>query len=353
MSLYRSAVGVGDFHPDTHSFFAGRTVLVLGGSGFVGSHVVEQLLALDASPVVLSRRPQPRFLAHLGNAVEIVEGTLRDPVVTAAVTRRASVVMNLAANVAGISWNAAHPASMFMNNMELFFNALLAAADAKVDRFLVTSSACVYPRHCSIPTPEFEGFMGEPEPTNAGYGWAKRMEEFLGQAASTEYGLSVAIARPYNCYGPRDNFDPETSHVIPSLIGKAIAASEAGTDSFDVWGDGSHSRGFLYVDDFARGLVETAARYPEADALNIGADDEVTIRQTAEAIASYLSEKTGRRIVPSFDPSGITGQPRRSCDTAKAAEILGYRAKVSLEEGLARTIEWYISNENHSLHSDA
>lgn len=353
MNDYRSAVGIDDFHPDTCAFFTGRTVLVLGGSGFVGSHVVEQLLSLHARPVVLSRQRQPRFLAHLGDAVDVVEGSLRDAAATEAATNRASVVMNLAADVAGIGWNAAHPASMFMNNMDLFFAALRAAAAAKVDRFLVTSSACVYPRHCSIPTPETEGFEGEPEPTNAGYGWAKRMEEFLGRAAATEYGLSVAVARPYNCYGPRDNFDPETSHVIPALIRKAVAAAEAGAETFDVWGDGSHSRGFLYVDDFARGLVETAARFPQAEALNIGADGEVTIRQTAEAIALHLSKQIGRTIVPRFDPSGITGQPRRSCDTGKAATVLGYRAKVSLEEGLARTIEWYTSYENHALHSDA
>jgi GDP-L-fucose synthase len=256
--------------------------------------------------------------------------------------------MNLAAKVAGIGWNAAHPASMFMDNMSLFFSSMRAAATVGVERYLVTSSACVYPRHCSIPTPETEGFRDEPEPTNAGYGWAKRMEEFVGQAAAQEYGLSVAIARPYNCYGPRDNFSEAKSHVIPALIRKAVQAEG---EAFQVWGDGSHSRSFLYVDDFARGLVEVAARYAEADPVNIGAASEVTIRDTAELVASHVSSALGRTIVPQFDPHGITGQPRRCCDTSKARAVLGYEAAVSLDEGLRQTIDWYIAHAHHPLHT--
>jgi GDP-L-fucose synthase len=347
--IYRSAVGAADFHPDTRTFFAGRRVLVLGGSGFVGSHVVEQLLALGSQPIVLTRSSSAPFLSHLKSEVELVVGDLAVQDDALRATRRASVVMNLAASVAGIGWNAAHPASMFMDNMTLFFSSLRAAAEARVDRYLVTSSACVYPRHCSIPTPETEGFRDEPEPTNAGYGWAKRMEEFLGRAAAQEYGLSVAVARPYNCYGPRDNFGAETSHVIPALIRKAL---EATGDRFPVWGDGTHSRSFLYVDDFARGLIEVAARHAEADPVNIGAASEVTIRDTAEAIATHVSTVLKRTVRPEFDPAGITGQPRRSCDTSKARAILNYEAKVSLDEGLRRTIEWYTTNAHHSLHSD-
>lgn len=350
---YRSQVTEADFHPDTRAFFRGRNVLVLGGSGFVGSHVVEQLLTLGVVPIVLSRQADPGFLSHLGNAIERVQGSLLDEETALAATRRASVVLNLSADVAGIAWNAAHPASMFMNNMDLFFASIRAAAKASVDRYLVTSSACVYPRHCSIPTPESEGFRDEPEPTNAGYGWAKRMEEFVGRAAAREYGLSVAIARPYNCYGPRDDFDPQTSHVIPALVLKAVEAAESGERSFTVWGDGAHSRGFLYVDDFARGLIEVAARYPEADPVNIGARGEVTIRETAETIAALISRKVGRTIAPTFDASGITGQPRRACDTTKAEQILGYRAQVSLTDGLERTIDWFMADAHHALHSHA
>jgi GDP-L-fucose synthase len=178
------------------------------------------------------------------------------------------------------------------------------------------------------------------------------MEEFIGRAVVEEYGLSVSIARPYNCYGPRDNFEPETSHVIPALVRKAIEATRAGESTFKVWGDGTHSRGFLYVDDFARGLIEVTARHPQADPVNIGAAGEVTIRETAEAIAALLSRRAGREITPLFDAAGITGQPRRACDTSKVEAVLGYKAKVSLADGLAQTIDWFMTDAHYSLRSD-
>ena len=347
---YASMVGAADFHGDTRSFFAGREVLVLGGSGFIGSHVVEQLLALEAQPIVLSRQADPPYLRHLTGRVRLLNGDLADPEATYVATRQASAVLNLAAEVAGLAWNAAHPASIFMNNMTVFMSSLRAAAAVGVERYLVTSSACVYPRHCTVPTPEEEGFRDEPEPTNAGYGWAKRMEEFLGRAAAQEFGLPVAIARPYNAYGPRDNFDPSSSHVIPALIRKAI---EAKGDIFPVWGDGSHSRDFLYVDDFARGLIEVAARYPAADPVNLGAATECTIRELATTISEEVSAFTGRAVTPSFEPAGLTGQPRRACDTRKAVAQLGYRAAVPLRTGLRHTIEWSLSDAHRPDRSHA
>jgi GDP-L-fucose synthase len=344
--MYRSGVRRSDFHPDTQAFFAGRRVAVLGGSGFIGSHVVEMMLELGAQPVVLSRSDAPEFLAHLGGAVELVRGDLQDYASALAVARSSSVVLNLAADVAGIEWNALHPASMFMNNMEMYFNAIRAATELGVQRFLVTSSACVYPRHCSVPTPETEGFFDQPEPTNAGYGWAKRMEEFVGESAAKEYGLSVAIARPYNAYGPRDNFDPRTSHVLPALIRKAIEAKDG---VFKVWGDGSHSRSFLFVDDFARGLVEVAARGATAKPINIGTSEETTIREAANLVGNIVGSLLGRETAPVFDSQGLTGQPRRACDTSLALELLGYKARVSFEEGLKSTIEWYLSCASSSV----
>lgn len=338
MTSYKSAVAFEDFHPETAAFFKKRRVLVLGGSGFIGSHVVEQLLLLGAEPVVLSRQANPRFLAHLPD-VKVVTGALDDRATLDAAIAGCSVALNLAASVAGLEYNAAHPATMFMDNMDLFFQAVRAAVRARVDRFLVTSSACVYPRYCTIPTPESEGFLNSPEPTNEGYGWAKRMEEFVGAAAAREYGLSVAIARPYNAYGPRDNFSVEKSHVIAALVRKAVESKDG---TFAVWGDGSHSRGFLYVDDFARGLIEVAARFPKAEPINIGAHEETTIREAAETVASEVSKLTGRPVKPVFDPKGLTGQPRRACDTTKARELLGYQAKVSFREGARRTAQWYL-----------
>lgn len=337
---------VHDFHTETPAFFRDRVVAVTGGSGFIGSHVVEQLLCLGARPVVISRSREPKFLQHSASKIQVRQYDLRCYESATSALKGASVVLNLAAKVGGLEYNSKHPASIFQDNMQIFLNVIKAAQQLNVDRYLVTSSACVYPRFCSIPTPEEEGFVGEPEPTNSGYGWAKRMQEYLGSQYAREFGLAVSIARPYNAYGPRDNFDPESSHVIPALIRKAFESTDG---FFDVWGDGSHSRSFLYVDDFARGLLEVTARYPNADAINLGANEEVSIRVLANSIAALVSKMRGVRIQPRFQVQGLTGQPRRHCDTNKAERLLGFRSKVSLSDGLKRTVEWFASNENRTL----
>ena len=335
-----------DFHPGTRTFFLGRKVAVTGGTGFIGSHLVEQLMTLGAEPIVISSGGRLRFLQHRAGQFEFRLCNFNSLEATIAAIRGATVVLNLAAVVAGIEFNNSHPASIFHENMQSFLNVIKAAQLLDVERFLATSSACVYPRDCSIPTPEEEGFLGEPEPTNSGYGWSKRMQEYLAARYASEFGLPVAIARPYNAFGPRDNFEPSRSHVIPSLIRKAFATSD---EFLNVWGDGSHSRSFLYVEDFARGLLEVAARYPHADPVNLGAQEEITIRHVAESIAKIASELRGRRIAPRFDPTALTGQPRRMCDTRKAKRILGFEARISFAEGIQRTVEWFVANENNSL----
>lgn len=339
--MYSSQVSASDFHPQTLTFFKGKRVAVPGGSGFIGSHVVEQLLAIEATPVVISRHAQPAFLRGVANRIEVRVCDLADESQVLKALQQIDVVLHLAASVAGIEYNAKHPATIFSDNMRVFMNTIGAATRVGVERFLVTSSACVYPRHCSLPTPESEGMKDEPEPTNSGYGWAKRMEEYLGIQYAKEFGLSVAIGRPYNAYGPRDNFEPGKSHVIPSLILKAFQSQDG---TFKVWGDGSHSRSFLYVDDFARGLIEVAARHPHAEPLNIGADEEVTIREVAELIAEYVGTCVGRKLTPVFDASGLTGQPRRRCDTTRIANVLQYRAAVGFRDGLKRTVQWFHEN---------
>ena len=343
---YESLCSAEDFHPDTQAFFRDRIVAVTGGGGFIGSHVVEQLLCLRAHPIVLSPKGEARFLQHVLTRIELRKCDLESYESTCRALEGSSVVLNLAARVGGLEYNSKHPASIFQSNMQIFLNVIKAAQQFKVDRFLVTSSACVYPRFCSIPTPEEEGVVGEPEPTNSGYGWAKRMQEYLGAQYAREFRLSISIARPYNAYGPRDNFDPASSHVTPALIRKAFESADG---VFDVWGDGSHSRSFLYVDDFARGLLEVAARYPQADAVNLGANEEVSIRDLANCIATLVSKIRGIPIQPRFQVDGLTGQPRRSCDTSKAERLLGFRAKVSLSDGLKRTVEWFATNESRTL----
>jgi GDP-L-fucose synthase len=195
----------------------------------------------------------------------------------------------------------------------------------------------VYPRHCAIPTPESEGFVGRPEPTNEGYGWAKRMEEFLGQAYADEFAMKVAIARPYNCYGPRDNFDPASSHVIPALIRKCLEARDEGCREVACWGTGNATREFLFVEDCADALVLATERYDGADPVNIGSGFEISIRDLAHLIAELCGFEGTLR----FDPSQPDGQPRRLLDVTRAASAFGFRANTDFRVGLRRTIDWY------------
>jgi len=199
----------------------------------------------------------------------------------------------------------------------------------------VVSSACAYPRDAKIPTPESEGTRGEPELTNAGYGWAKRMQEYAGRAYAQEYGMKIAIARPFNAYGPRDDFgNAEGSHVIPGLIQRVFS----GENPLVVWGTGKPTRTFLYVTDFARGLMEVAEHYAVADPVNLGTDEEISIGE----LAKLVIELSGKKLKVAFDASKPDGQPRRNCDTTKAGHVLQWRAQVPLREGLKKTIEWYL-----------
>lgn len=324
----------------SEDFYKGKKVLVTGGAGFIGSHLVEMLVTRGAEVTVPIRSEDSsrRFLSEVESEISVVYADLLDSRRCEEITKGQDIVMNLAALVGGIEYNIKHPGSIFRDNIQIFMNVLEAARKANVERFLVTSSACVYPRHCSIPTPETEGFVDRPEPTNEGYGWAKRMEEFLADAYHKEFGMKIAIARPYNAYGPRDNFNPESSHVIPALIKRVID----GENPLVVWGDGSQSRSFLYVTDFARGLMEVCEKYPESDVLNIGADEETTIKQIVEMIV----ELSGVNTEIKFDTTKPTGQPRRHCDVTKVKEKIGYQAEMSLREGLRNTINWYKEHRN-------
>ncbi len=319
------------------SFWAGKKVLVTGGAGFIGSHTVELLLsqAPDVRVVVPGRFSgrSPENLAAVASRIHLEEADLRRPEDCARVCRGVDVVLNVAGRTGGIAYNMARPATLFRDNIRISTNMIEAAQAAKVERFLVVSSACVYSRECPVPTPESEGFSGRPEPTNEGYGWAKRMAEFEAMAAAKEFGLKVAIARPYNAYGPRDHFDPEVSHVIAALIRKAVD----GEDPVRVWGEGKQTRAFLFVEDCARGLLETAERYAECDPVNLGSEEEVPVAELARLIV----ELSGTRARLQFEPEKPSGYPRRSADISKALAKVGFKARVSLREGLKRTIDWY------------
>jgi GDP-L-fucose synthase len=316
-------------------FYTGKKVVVTGGAGFIGSNVVEMLVARGAKVTVPIRNPnKTEFLSGVRDRISLVEADLRERPRVDALMKGQDIVVHLAAaKGGGIAHSMQHHGSLFRDNMQPFLQVLDAARVAQVERFLVVSSACVYSREASNHALESEGFLGAPEAANAGYGWSKRMEEYLGQAYAEEFGMKIAIARAYNAYGPRDDFFAAYSHVIPGLIKRIFA----GENPLIVWGTGSQTRSFVYSTDFARGILDVCEKYPVADPLNIGSEEEISIGD----LARLLVELSGKKVDIQFDTSKPDGPLRRSADTTKAFEKIGYRAQMPLREGLKKCIEWY------------
>ena len=316
-------------------FWSRKKVLVTGGTGFIGSFVVEKLIHLGAQVTVLDRISEGRMkhIGHLKEEIKIIQGDCTDRDTAQNACKGQNIVMNLAARVGGIEYNRTHQATMMMDNLEIVLNMLPAARSADVERFLVVSSACVYPHDAIVPTPETEGFRLEPEPTNGGYGWAKRMAEKIGMYYAEEFGMKVGIVRPYNAYGPRDHFRPETSHVIPALIKRVVDRE----NPVVVWGSGKQTRAFLYVEDLAEGMVQAIEEYPVPDPINLGTDEEISISEVVQKIVKLANSSA--TII--FDTTKPDGSPRRNCDNTKAKDKIGFSAKTTLDEGLKETISWY------------
>ncbi|MFH1333370.1 MAG: NAD-dependent epimerase/dehydratase family protein [archaeon] len=318
------------------NFWKGKKVLVTGGEGFVGSHLLDKLIE-ERAIVTSTFHKSIENLKDLSLGARLIRGDLKDYKFCKRVTKNKDVVISLAAIVGGVHYNSKHPASLFRDNLQPYINVLEASRENNVERFLTVSSACIYPRDASVPTKEKEGFDGWPEKTNEGYGMSKRMQEYLAKKYNEEYGMKIAIARPYNTYGPRDKFDPSVSHVIPALIKRVVD----GENPLMPWGSGNQTRSFIYISDFIEGLMLTTEKYACADPLNIGTSEEVTIRYLVENIIDIVGTDTKLE----FDTSKPEGQPRRTCDTTKAYEKIGFEAKIPLREGLEKTIGWYLKNE--------
>lgn len=323
------------------AFWKSKRVLVIGGTGFIGSHLVERLIEEGAEVSVLAslRNNTLDNLKGVLAEIQVIKGDCTSFNTTFAACKDRDAVFNLAAYVRGIEYNKVHPATLLTENLLIETTAIKAAYKANVGRYVVASSACVYPATCFVPTSESEGFLDEPELANAGYGWAKRMAEKLGMYYYQEYGMPIAIVRPYNCYGPRDHFNPPYN-VIPALIKRIVD----GEDPLTVWGSGRQTRAFLYVEDFIDGLLLVAEKHAVADPVNMGSNEEITIKELVEKIFQL----TGRHPKIFFDTSKPGGSPRRKSENSKAKRVVNFVPKTSIDEGLRKTIEWYM-DYTHSL----
>lgn len=305
---------------------AGRRVLVTGGHGFLGSHVLEALRARGATDLLTPRHAE----------LDLRE---RGPVRAYLARERPDIIVHLAAVVGGIGANRAHPGLFFYENLVMGVELIEAARIVGVQKIVTVGTICAYPKFTPVPFREDDLWNGFPEETNAPYGIAKKALLTMGQAYRQEYGLNAVYLLPVNLYGPRDDFDPASSHVIPALIRKMVDAREAGLEAVEVWGDGSPSREFLHARDAARGIAMATCAYDGADPVNLGTGAEITIRDLAELIRR-LTRFDGKLV---WNPSQPNGQPRRALDTTRAFERFGFRAEVPFEAGLRETITWWES----------
>jgi GDP-L-fucose synthase len=298
--------------------------VVTGGAGFLGGFVVERLRELEPASIVA-----PRSREYDLREREAIRQLLADA--------RPDLVIHLAARVGGIGANREHPAEFFYDNLLMGVQLLHESWRAGVAKFVALGTVCAYPRHTPIPFKEEDLWNGYPEETNAPYGMAKKMLLVQSQSYREQYGYNSIFLLPVNLYGPRDNFDLRTSHVIPALIRKCVEARESGVDEIVAWGDGSPTREFLYVEDAAEGILLAAERYNSSDPVNLGSAYEISIRELTELVAR-LTGFNGRIV---WDTSKPNGQPRRKLDTSRARERFGFVAHTPFEEGLRRTIAWY------------
>lgn len=302
----------------------GKRIVVTGGAGFLGRQVVAQLAARGAEDIVVPRSQ---------------DCDLREAKACRQAVRGADLVIHLAARVGGIGLNRARPAELFYDNAVMGIQLLDACRRAGVGKVVLIGTICAYPKLTPVPFREEDLWAGYPEETNAPYGLAKKMLLVQAQAYRRQHGLHSIYLLPVNLYGPHDNFNLETSHVIPALIRKMLEAREAHAPSVTLWGTGNPSREFLYVEDAAEGIVLAAERYDGAEPVNLGTGQEITIRDLAHLVAR-LTGYTGEIL---WDPSKPDGQPRRCLDVSRARERFGFVAKTTLEDGLRKTLAWWQS----------
>jgi len=308
-------------------YWSNKRVCVTGGAGFLGYHLIEKLKARGATNI---------FIPKIENYNLVEQADVKRMLSDA----KPDIIIHLAAHVGGIGANREHPAEFFYDNLMMGVQLIHESWKAGVEKFVAIGTVCAYPKFTPVPFREDDIWNGYPEETNAPYGLAKKMLLTQSQAYRQQYGYNSIFLIPVNLYGPRDNFRPESSHVIPALIKKCVEAVDRGEKEVAIWGDGSPTREFIYVDDAAEGIALAAEKYNGSDPVNIGSGNEISIRAFAEMIANLTGFK-GQLV---WDTTKPNGQPRRGLDVSRAAQYFGFKANMPFEEGLRRTIEWYREN---------
>ncbi|HUM49401.1 MAG TPA: GDP-L-fucose synthase [Anaerolineaceae bacterium] len=306
-----------------------KRICVTGGAGFLGQHLVRNLQSKGARDIFIPRYPE----------YDLVKG---EDIARMLEVSQPDIIIHLAAHVGGIGANMARPAEFFYDNLMMGVQLMHQAWQRGVEKVVALGTICAYPKFTPIPFKEEHLWDGYPEETNAPYGLAKKMLLVQSQAYRQQYGFNSIFLLPVNLYGPGDNFDPASSHVIPALIRKCVEAKEQGADEIVAWGDGSPTREFIYVDDAAEGIALATQYYNRSDPVNIGSNFEISIKDLTELIARL----TGFEGSVRWDTSKPNGQPRRKLDTTRAKEYFGFTAKTNFEDGLRQTIDWYLANRS-------
>lgn len=309
--------------------WADKRICVTGGAGFLGTHLIANLRSKGAKDIFIP-------------TIEKYDLVDRDAIARLLEDSNPDVIIHLAAHVGGIGANREHPAEFFYDNLMMGVQLLHQAYERGVEKFVAIGTVCAYPKFTPVPFREDDLWLGYPEETNAPYGLAKKMLLVQSQAYRAQYGYNSVFLLPVNLYGPGDNFNPRSSHVIPALIRKCVEAKDNGDDHILVWGDGSPTREFIFVKDAAEGIALAAERYNESEPVNIGSGFEISIKDLAEKIARM----TGFQGELVWDTSKPNGQPRRALDTSRATEKFGFTAKTDFEEGLQETISWFLNNRS-------
>ncbi len=313
-------------------FWKGKRVCVTGGEGFLGSYVVKELKARGAEELFIPRRREYDLVQ-----LPAIKQLLADA--------KPDVIIHLAASVGGIGANLAHQAEFFYDNLMMGTQLMHESYLAGIQKFVAIGTICAYPKFAPIPFREEDLWNGYPEETNAPYGLAKKMLLVQSNVYRSQYGFNSIYLLPVNLYGPGDNFDPESSHVIPALIRKCIEAKVRGDKSIEAWGDGSPTREFLFVKDAARGIVLASERYDGDLPINLGSSFEISIKDLVETVAK-VTEFDGEIVWNTDRPNG---QPRRKLDVSRAKELFGFESQVDFETGLKETVEWYKNQWAHQV----